>query len=57
MDQTAFTNKKVNTFSCQKEGGSKMKQKQRFTQKQKLAVLAKARDIGVRQTADLIGVH
>jgi len=34
-----------------------MKQKQRFTQKQKLAVLAKARDIGVRQTADLIGVH
>lgn len=34
-----------------------MKQNQRFTQEQKLAVLAKARDIGVRQAAELIGVH
>jgi len=34
-----------------------MKQKQRFTQEQKLAVLAKARDIGVKQAAELIGVH
>jgi len=34
-----------------------MKQKQRFTQKQKLAVRAKARDIGVRQAVELIGVH
>ena len=34
-----------------------MKQQQRFTQKQKLAGLAKARDIGIRQAAELIGVH
>ena len=34
-----------------------MKQKQRYTQEQKLAVLAKARDIGVKQAAELIGVH
>jgi len=34
-----------------------MKQSQRFTQEQKLVALTKARDIGVRQAAELIGVH
>ena len=34
-----------------------MKQSQRFTQEQKLIALTKARDIGVRQAAELIGVH
>jgi transposase-like protein len=39
------------------EGGSVMKAKRQFTQKQKLAILESAKRIGIKKAAELAGVH
>ena len=39
------------------KGGSVMGKKRHFTQKQKLDILKSAKDVGIKKSADLAGVH
>ena len=53
MDQI----KEGKTFFRKMKGGSVMEKRSQFPQKQKLDILHSAKDVGIKKSADLVGVH
>ncbi|MBC8427177.1 MAG: hypothetical protein H8E00_00815, partial [Deltaproteobacteria bacterium] len=49
--------KEGNTFSGKMKGGSVMERRSQFSQKQKLDILKSTKDVGIKESADVVGVH